>query len=131
VDVEISEFERPRLGYDFQDSLYRTLEAVALVQKGLSRELAGTKVRQGAVSGSVMELHVLEDIQLLRANGLTRRECEVLYWIAKGKRDGEIATILFKSLRTVNHHVSSILKKLDAESRTMAVIRALELLKSC
>jgi DNA-binding NarL/FixJ family response regulator len=54
----------------------------------------------------------------------------VLYWIVQGKRDGEIATILSNSARTINHHVSSIIRKLEVESRTAAAIRALELLET-
>ena len=69
------------------------------------------------------------DVAKLTRAGLTRRECEVLHWIIEGKRDGEIASILAISLRTVNHHVSSILGKLDAETRTAAVKRAVELLE--
>ena len=67
-------------------------------------------------------------IQKFRGLGLTRRECEVFHWLAEGKRDSEIARILSISLRTVHHHVSSILLKLDAETRTAAVKRAGDLL---
>lgn len=63
----------------------------------------------------------------LRELGLTTREAEVLLWIAEGKRDGEIATILGVSRRTVNKHVEHILEKLGAETRTAAVARAVSL----
>lgn len=53
--------------------------------------------------------------------GLTRREIEVLAWIAEGKRDGEVAIILEIGLRTVHSHVSKILLKLGVETRTAAV----------
>lgn len=52
--------------------------------------------------------------------GLSPREIEVLKWISRGKRDSEIAVILSISVRTVNHHVASILKKLNVETRTAA-----------
>ena len=45
--------------------------------------------------------------------GLTAREVEVLSLIVEGKRDREIANQLFLSPRTVAHHVSSILRKLQ------------------
>lgn len=57
--------------------------------------------------------------------GLTRREAEVLAWVAEGKKNEEIATILAISPRTVAHHVESILRKLGIETRTAAVARAL------
>jgi DNA-binding CsgD family transcriptional regulator len=64
-----------------------------------------------------------------RRLGLTRRECEILRWVTEGKRDNEIAVILKLSSRTINHHVGSILRKLDVENRTTAVRKALELLQ--
>jgi DNA-binding CsgD family transcriptional regulator len=52
---------------------------------------------------------------------LTRRELEVLIWVAQGKRDREIATILGISYRTVTNHVRAILAKMEVENRTAAV----------
>lgn len=60
-----------------------------------------------------------------RRLGLSRRECEVLLWVAEGKRDHETAIILGLSPRTVEGHVSSILRKLGVETRTAAVRMAL------
>lgn len=64
----------------------------------------------------------------LRRAGLTLRESEVLTWMSEGKRDREIATILGISYRTVTNHVSAILRKLGAETRTGA-LRALRSLR--
>lgn len=54
------------------------------------------------------------------AAGLTKREMDVLRWVDLGKSNGEIAQLLFVSAKTVDHHVSSILAKLDAKTRTAA-----------
>jgi DNA-binding CsgD family transcriptional regulator len=51
---------------------------------------------------------------------LTPREIEVLKWIAVGKRNSEIGTILACSPRTVQKHVQNILHKLGMETRTAA-----------
>lgn len=58
------------------------------------------------------------------AIGLTRRESEILAWVAQGKRDAEIAQILQSSARTVSNHVYRILSKLGVETRTAAVADA-------
>jgi DNA-binding NarL/FixJ family response regulator len=61
------------------------------------------------------------------AAGLTRREMEVLALVAEGLRNGQIAERLFLSERTVGHHVSSILRKLDVTSRGQAAAQAVRL----
>lgn len=61
------------------------------------------------------------DFRQLRQLGLSLRQCEVLFWIAQGKRDSEIAIILRIGVRTVNVHVRTILAKLGVETRTSAV----------
>ena len=57
-------------------------------------------------------------------SNLTTREVEVLRLLAEGLRNAEIADRLVLSERTVHHHVSAILRKLEAGSRTEAVARA-------
>ena len=56
---------------------------------------------------------------------LTRREQEILRWVAQGKTDGEIATICNISANTAYNHVKSAAEKLDAVNRTHAVAKAL------
>lgn len=55
---------------------------------------------------------------------LTDRELEVLVLVAAGQRNREIATELTVSIKTVEFHLSNILGKLGARSRTEAVVRA-------
>jgi DNA-binding NarL/FixJ family response regulator len=62
----------------------------------------------------------------LRALGLTPREAEVLLWVAQGKTNADIATILGMTERTVKEHLSNIFQKLAVETRTAAALRALE-----
>ncbi len=57
--------------------------------------------------------------------GISKREKEVLELLIEGKSDREIAEALFISHRTVMRHVSSILDKLDAPTRTAAATIAL------
>jgi DNA-binding CsgD family transcriptional regulator len=58
---------------------------------------------------------------------VTRREREVLAWLAAGKTDRDISEILGMSPRTVQKHLQHIYVKLGVETRTAAVVRAMEL----
>jgi DNA-binding CsgD family transcriptional regulator/tetratricopeptide (TPR) repeat protein len=58
---------------------------------------------------------------------LTPREVEVLTLVAEGLRNAEIAKRLVVSQRTVDHHVSAILRKLGARSRSEAGAAAVRL----
>lgn len=57
---------------------------------------------------------------------LTDRERQVLGLMTKGESNREIAQALSISEKTVKTHVSSILAKFDASSRTQAVARAMQ-----
>jgi len=59
--------------------------------------------------------------------GLTRREREVLDLICAGHTNAEIAAKLFISPKTVDHHVSAVLAKLDAPTREVAATHAARL----
>jgi DNA-binding CsgD family transcriptional regulator len=67
-----------------------------------------------------------------RANpsGLTARELEVLRLVAEGLRNPEIGDRLCVSTRTVDHHVSALLGKLGARSRSEAAGRAADILRA-
>ena len=58
---------------------------------------------------------------------LTARELEVLALLADGLRNRDIAERLFLSPKTVDHHVSAILRKLDTRTRGQAAVRAVQL----
>jgi DNA-binding CsgD family transcriptional regulator/tetratricopeptide (TPR) repeat protein len=59
--------------------------------------------------------------------GLTARELEVLALVAEGLRNAQIAQRLVVSEKTVGHHVSAVLRKLDVSSRGEASAKALRL----
>ena len=60
---------------------------------------------------------------LMQAFRLTMREAEVLYWVAKGKTNRDVADILAMSPRTVTKHMEHILQKLGVETRTAAAAK--------
>lgn len=57
---------------------------------------------------------------------LTARELDVLRLVVAGKRNAEIADDLVVSTRTIDHHVSAILRKLGVRSRGDAAVAAIE-----
>ena len=63
-------------------------------------------------------------LKKLSALGLGPRATEVLYWIAKGKTNGEIGIILGARPRTIEKHVEGILAKLGVENRVTAALVA-------
>ncbi|MES2572497.1 MAG: helix-turn-helix transcriptional regulator [Verrucomicrobiota bacterium] len=62
----------------------------------------------------------------LRMLGLTARESVVVWWVAQGKTNPEIATILGANVLTIKKHVLNIFAKLGVETRTAAALRVAE-----
>lgn len=72
--------------------------------------------------------HALRDRQPARQlEELSPRELEVLALIADGMRNAQIAERLVVSEKTVGHHVSAVLRKLDVASRGEAAAKAMRL----
>lgn len=67
----------------------------------------------------------MESFELL---GLTKREAEVLFWVAKDKSNTEIAAILGCSADTVKKHLDHVYGKFGVQSRLAAVMHALKML---
>lgn len=73
------------------------------------------------------ELPMVAPLEDLPLEGLTGREREVLQLMAEGLSNKSIAFRLEISEHTVKFHVNGILRKLGAQSRTDAVVRATRL----
>lgn len=70
-------------------------------------------------------LHEMEEEhKQLAFKGLSEREMQVLWLVAQGKSNADIAEILSLSRKTVSHHVSSILAKLGLANRIEAATYA-------
>ena len=91
-------------------------------------ELLGLEARPAAaiVARRLRELGVVSLPRGPRATtrqnqyGLTAREMEVLALVNEGLQNGQIADRLVVSVRTVDHHVEAILRKLGAKTRADA-----------
>lgn len=67
---------------------------------------------------------------LVETLGLTPREAETLLWVAQGKSNGDTASILGISEKTVKKLLGHVFDKLGVESRTAAALRAVEVLRA-
>jgi LuxR family quorum-sensing system transcriptional regulator CciR len=56
---------------------------------------------------------------------LSERERECLHWIANGKSSWDVGTILNISENTVNFHIKNAFRKLETNSRVVAVVKAI------
>lgn len=66
----------------------------------------------------------------LESLGLTPREAQGLLWVAQGKSNADITTILGMSEGTAKKHLEHIFEKLGIESRNAATLRAIEVLSA-
>jgi DNA-binding NarL/FixJ family response regulator len=97
--------------------------AIAGIERGelaMSRKVAAIAL-QGLSSARRTAVEVDPADPLLKR--ITRRESEVLRLLASGLTDREIADTLGLSIRTVESHVTSILRRMGVASRTQAALR--------
>ncbi len=92
---------------------------------GLSAIVQGLRVIEPDFAAAVNA--VGQGPRLLPAGELTAREQEVLRLLAEGLTNKAIAHELGVSEHTVKFHVNALLSKLDAQSRTEAVVKATRL----
>jgi len=108
----------------------------------LARRLGAEKAAELRSSGAALDLDdaaawTLDELaaarrelrrqaEFARPAGLSRREIEVLKLVAAGCTTGDIATRLFISSKTVDHHIQHIYTKIGASNRAAATRWALE-----
>ena len=132
--------------YDEDEHLFQAIKsgAVGYLSKNVSAdELASAirRVNQGEhiINGMVLTrprvaermLKQFQDLSLAGvamealAAPLTPKELEILTYVASGYMNKQIAYKLSISEQTIKNHMSSILRKLDANDRTQAVVLAM------
>ncbi len=77
---------------------------------------------------SIYVFHRLRALAAANGTGqrLSRRELEVLRWIAEGKSDWQIGRILAISAKTVNYHTENVKRKFGVATRMQAVVSAIQ-----
>jgi DNA-binding NarL/FixJ family response regulator len=96
----------------------KLLEAIREVHQG------GSPMTMQIARMVVQSFHQLGN-SLDDSSNLTKREQEILSYLAKGLRYKEIADALFISVETVRSHLRRIYEKLHVRSRTEAVLKYL------
>lgn len=126
-------------GYDF-DQYVRAAARAGIdgyLLKDAPQDILVSSLREIAAGGAVLPPHIASKVMRgysglqssdrpTEADDLTMREIEVLELISQGLRNTEVGDRLAISVRTVEAHVSSIMSKLRAQSRTDAVRVATE-----
>ena len=126
--------------------LFETIKtgAVAYLNKNTTTEELASTIRQAChgaypINDSLLARpkvaeHVLRQFQEIITMGktmetitapLTHRETQILNYIADGNSNKQIAHILEISEQTIKNHVSSILRKLNANDRAHAAVLAI------
>ena len=118
----------------------KTAAAACLSKKATADELAGTirrthkgeyPINETLTTRPQVAKQVLNQFRGFSktmgnmAAPLTKRETEILTYVAEGNSNKEIARILSISEQTIKNHVSAILRKLNANDRAHAVTLAL------
>ena len=128
------------------NQLFLALKAQAVAY--LSKEVTGTQlseivrrvargehpINESLTNRPKVAEHVLQQFQELTSRSeseafispLTPREIEILQYIAQGYLNKQIAAELGISEQTIKNHVTSILRKLNANARTEAVVVAIK-----
>lgn len=105
----------------------RTLEEDQVVEPGAEVEILGTEGLEVLVRPLISVVPPPPpNPEDLHPWGLSARELEVLELVAAGMSNQEIAENLILSPRTVHHHVSHILNKMNVDRRVDAVRLSIE-----
>jgi DNA-binding NarL/FixJ family response regulator len=125
-------FEAIRIG----SAAYLDKKATTQELEGFIRRVARGEypINDALLATPTVAEHVLKQFQEMVSMGmsvesitapLTNRETQILRYVADGNSNKKIAQILDISEQTIKNHVSSILRKLNANDRAHAVVLAI------
>ena len=110
-------------GYDYDEYMIAAHQAgaSAFVTKEKSNDELVIAIKQAYLGNQIFP-----EASNLTGETLTHKEREILQLIAEDKTNIEISDHLMISKRTIERHVSSIIQKLDADSRLGAVVNGIK-----
>jgi len=106
------------------DQLIDTIRRVARGEHPINESLTNRPKVAEQVLHQFQELYLRSEAEAF-ISPLTARETEILKYIAQGYLNKQIAAELGISEQTIKNHVTSILRKLNANARTEAVVVAI------
>ena len=110
-----------RNGVGISPSALRRMGIRALVEVSESPSRIVEVIQSVAAGDDLLTgVNSADDTEGVASVNLTKREREILRLLATGRRNVDIASELSLSVQTVEFHVSSVLMKLGAKSRTEA-----------
>ena len=111
-------------GYNYEEYIEAAYNAgaSAYITKEKSNEELISTIKQVYIGYKIFPKYEVD----LLCESLTPKECEVLKHIAADKTNSEISEDMRIGKRTVEYHVSSIIRKMDAGSRVGAVVKAIK-----
>jgi len=120
--------------HDDEEYVYKVTKAGAegFIQKDITSEELNEAINKVLAGETVFPQSIIaDDTEVNEENVdyrdiLSNREYEVLGLLAKGMSNRRISEELYISEKTVKNHVSNILRKLDVNDRTQAVIKSLK-----
>jgi two-component system response regulator NreC len=92
-----------------REELAAAIQAVAKGERFFSPRVSEIMVEAYLKRADTREEHLIDDKEI----PLTKREREILFYIADGLNNNQIAEKLFISVRTVDTHRTNIMQKLD------------------
>ena len=107
------------------DEIINTIKRVACGEYPINESLHTRPKVAEHVLRKFQELSSQSETEDL-ASSLTKRETEILEYISRGFLNKQIASSLEISEQTIKNHVTSILRKLNANARTEAVVIAIK-----
>jgi DNA-binding CsgD family transcriptional regulator len=132
-EAAADEFHRLSMPYDAALAMLDSSDPVLAVRAldildRLGADAVAAKVRRDLRAGGQSVVPARKrSATLANPAGLTARQVDVLRLLDDGLTNAELADRLFLSVKTVDHHVSAILAKLEVNKRRDAVRRARQL----
>jgi DNA-binding NarL/FixJ family response regulator len=115
--------------HDSEDDIRRSLKtgAKGYIVKDIAPQQIRDSVRRVAAGESILSSDIVAKLaESIARPQLSKRERQVLKYLANGRSNKEIAQILYISEHTAKAHVKSIMTKLNADSRTEVIAIAIK-----